>query len=124
MGSSTSRTTTRSASSTPSVTMSRRGVRPILCQRRVVGCEVMRSNTDKSRANPRPKDDADLALAWLPAGNVARSTVSRLACDRARPPTDEGGKNMPRVLVVDDDLDLVEACRLVLEDAGYTVEAI
>jgi DNA-binding response OmpR family regulator len=31
---------------------------------------------------------------------------------------------MPRVLVVDDDLDLVEACRLVLEDAGYTVEAI
>jgi CheY-like chemotaxis protein len=31
---------------------------------------------------------------------------------------------MVRVLVVDDDLDLVEACRLVLEDAGYTVETI
>jgi DNA-binding response OmpR family regulator len=31
---------------------------------------------------------------------------------------------MARVLVVDDDLDLVEACRLVLEDAGHTVEAI
>jgi two-component system phosphate regulon response regulator PhoB len=31
---------------------------------------------------------------------------------------------MARVLVVDDDLDLVDACRLVLEDAGYTVETL
>jgi DNA-binding response OmpR family regulator len=31
---------------------------------------------------------------------------------------------MARVLVVDDDIDLVEACRLVLEDAGHTVEVI
>src|SRR3954470_20804311 len=31
---------------------------------------------------------------------------------------------MARVLVVDDDPDLVEACRLVLEDAGHTVEGI
>jgi two-component system phosphate regulon response regulator PhoB len=29
-----------------------------------------------------------------------------------------------RVLVVDDDFDLVEACRLVLEEAGHTVETI
>jgi two-component system phosphate regulon response regulator PhoB len=31
---------------------------------------------------------------------------------------------MARVLVIDDDLDLVDACRLVLEDAGHTVAAI
>jgi two-component system phosphate regulon response regulator PhoB len=31
---------------------------------------------------------------------------------------------MARVLVIDDDVDLVEACRLVLEDAGHTVEAV
>lgn len=31
---------------------------------------------------------------------------------------------MGRVLVVDDDPDLVEACRLVLEDAGHTVEGV
>jgi CheY-like chemotaxis protein len=33
-------------------------------------------------------------------------------------------QTMARVLVIDDDLDLVEACRLVLEDAGHTVEAV
>lgn len=29
---------------------------------------------------------------------------------------------MSRILIVDDDADLVEACQLVLEDAGHTVE--
>jgi len=64
---------------------------------------------------------------WLEVSREMEFGHEKIACKQVlsactyNSNTDEEGDIMPRILVVDDDPDVVEACRLVLEKEGYDV---